>query len=53
LTDIRNTFEYKISKKSVRWELNSSMRADRRTDTTKLLFTFRNFANASENYISV
>jgi hypothetical protein len=53
VTDIQNTFKYKISGKSIRWEPNSSMRADRQTDTTKLLVAFRNFAKAPENNISV
>jgi hypothetical protein len=38
--------KYKISSKSVQWEPNCSMRTDRRTDITKLIFASRNFANA-------
>jgi hypothetical protein len=33
-------------KKRVQWEPSCSMRADRRTDMTKLIVAFRNFANA-------
>jgi hypothetical protein len=47
LTDIRNIFKYKISRKSLRWEPNSSKRADRRTDTTKLLRRFSQFCEGA------
>jgi hypothetical protein len=44
----RNILKYKISWKSVQWELRFSMRmdgrTDGRTDMSKLIATFRNFA---------
>ena len=43
-TDFRNIFKYQISWKSVRWEPNCSMWADRRKDLMKLIVAFRNFA---------
>jgi hypothetical protein len=41
-------YSYQMSFKLVQWE-PSSMRTDRRTDMTKLIFAFRNFANAPKN----
>jgi hypothetical protein len=38
--------KYQISWKSFHWDPICSMRTDGRTDTTKLIVTFRNFANA-------
>ena len=34
---------------SIQWEPSCSMRAERQIDTTKLIVTFRNFANAPKN----
>jgi hypothetical protein len=47
-TDVRKIHKYHISWKSVWWEL-SSMRTDGRTDMTKLIVVFRNFAKAPKN----
>ena len=44
-TDFRKILRYQISWKSVQWE-RSSMQTDRRTNVTKLIVAFRNFANA-------
>jgi len=49
VTDFRKIHKYQISSKSVQWELSCSMRTDRRTDMTKLIAAFRNFANAPKN----
>jgi len=38
---------YQISRKCVYWKLTASMRADGRTDMTKQIVAFRNFANAA------
>jgi hypothetical protein len=50
--DFRESLEYQISSTSVQWQ-PSSMRADGRTDgrtdMTKLIVTFRNFAKAPKN----
>ena len=43
LTDYNKSFQYQISWKYVLWEKSCSMR----TDTTKLVDTFRNNADAS------
>jgi len=48
--DIRKILKYQISCKSAQWEPSCSMRTDRRTDITKLLDAFRNFANAPKNF---
>jgi len=40
---------YQISRKSVRWDPSCSMSTDRRTDMTKLIVAFRDFANAPKN----
>ena len=42
-------FKYQISSKSVQWEANCCMRTDGRTDMTKLIVDFRNFANVPKN----
>ena len=44
----RKILKYQISWKSIQWK-PSSMRTDGQTDRTKLLVTFRNFANAPKN----
>jgi hypothetical protein len=41
--------KYQIALKSIEWELSCSMRTDRWTDMAKLIFTFRDFANAPKN----
>ena len=46
-TVFRRILRYQISWKSAQWGPTSSMRADGRTDMTKLVVAFRNFANAS------
>ena len=49
LTKIGFVFpQYEISRKYVRLEPNYSMRMDKRTDTTKLVVSFRNFVNAPQ-----
>jgi len=48
-TSFPKTLKYQISWKSVQWEPSFSMRTDGRRDMTKLIVTFRNFANASKN----
>jgi hypothetical protein len=52
-TVFRKVHKYKISYKSVAWEASRSMRTNRRTgertDVTKLIVAFRNFANAPKN----
>jgi hypothetical protein len=45
----RKMVKYQILWKSVQWESNCLMRTDRRTDMTKLIVAFRNFANAPNN----
>jgi len=53
-TDFRKILKCQISWKSVRWEQSFSMRkdgrTDRRTDMTKLIVAFRNFANAPKTH---
>ena len=46
-------FKYKISRKSVQWEPSCFMRADGRTDMTKLIVAFLNFANAPKKDIGI
>jgi len=45
-TDFRQILRYQILWKSVQWEKSGSMRADRWTDTTKLIVVLCNSANA-------
>jgi hypothetical protein len=45
-TDFRRIIKYQISRKSVQWEPNCSVRTDGQTDMTQLMVAFRNFANA-------
>jgi len=45
-TDFLEILKYKLSWKSVQWELSCSMRTDRQTDMTKLIVAFRNFGKA-------
>ena len=45
LRDFRILHKYKISGKSLQWQPSCSMR----TEMTKLIVAFRNFANASQN----
>jgi hypothetical protein len=46
---IQKMLKYQLSWKSVQWEPNRSTRTDERTDVTKLILAFRNFANAPKN----
>jgi len=39
-------FKYQITRKSVQWEPICSMQTDRRTDMTKQIVVFRNFAKS-------
>jgi cellulose synthase/poly-beta-1,6-N-acetylglucosamine synthase-like glycosyltransferase len=48
-TDFRKTLKCHISWKSVQWEPSCCMRTDRWTHMTKLIMTFRNFANVPRN----
>ena len=45
-TDFRKILKYKISCNSVQWEPSCSMQTGRRTDMTKLVVAYRNFAKA-------
>jgi hypothetical protein len=45
----RRILKYQISWKSFQWEPSHFRRTHRRTDTTKLLVAFRDFAKASKN----
>jgi len=44
-TGVRKIVKFQISWKSLKWEPSCSLRTDR-TDTTKLIVDFHNFANA-------
>jgi len=46
-TDFRKILTHQISWKSVQWEPSCSMR----TDMTKLIVTFQNFANMPKNVV--
>ena len=41
--------DFQTSRKSVKWEPSCSVRTDGRTNMTKLMATFRNFAKATKN----
>jgi hypothetical protein len=43
--------KYRISVKFALWEPSYSMRADERTDMTKLIIAFRNFAKAPKTFL--
>jgi len=45
-THLRKTLKHQISSKSIHWEPRCSTRTDGRTDKTKKVVAFRNFANA-------
>jgi hypothetical protein len=47
--DFRKILVYQISLKSIEREPSCSTRKDGRTDMTKLIVAFRNFANAPKN----
>jgi len=48
LNFFRKILKYQISWNSIQWELSCSMRTDGRTDITKLIVDFRNFAKKKE-----
>ena len=48
-TYLRKILKYPITRKSVQWELSCFMRTNGRTDMTKLIAAFWNFANAPKN----
>ena len=51
LDRFRKILKYEIFiKNSVQWEPSCSMRADGRTDMTKLIIAFRNFENAPKTH---
>jgi hypothetical protein len=50
LTDFRKIFQYQIPRKLVEWKTSCSMWKDRRTDMTKLIIAFCNFAKATKCY---
>ena len=47
--DPRKILKYRISSKFVQWEPSCFMRTGGQTDVTKLIVTFRSFANAPKN----
>jgi hypothetical protein len=49
LTDFRSKLKYQISSKSVLWEPICSIPTNEKTDITKLIVAFGNFANAPKN----
>jgi hypothetical protein len=49
LADFRKIPQYQMSLKFAQWKHSCSMRTDRRTDMTKLIVTFLNFARAPKN----
>jgi len=48
-TDIWKILKFQISRKSVQWEPNCSMRTIGRTNMTKLIVALRNFVNDPKN----
>jgi hypothetical protein len=48
-TGFLKELKYQVSSKSIQWEPSYSMRTGGRTDMTKLIVAFRNFANAPKN----
>ena len=52
-TVFRKMLKYKISCKSAQWAQSCFMRTDGRTDMTKLIVAFRNFANTPKNVYSL
>jgi hypothetical protein len=50
VTDFQKILKYQISCKSVQWKMSCSYGwMDRKTDMTKLIVTFYNFANMPKN----
>ena len=49
-THFRKIFKYQISWKSFQWEPSCSMRREGRTDITKLIVAFNNFAKVPRNH---
>ena len=52
-TYFRKTLKHNIPRKSLQWEPSCYMRTDGRTDMTELKVTFRNFADASKNEMTL
>jgi len=48
-TDFRKILKCQISWKSIQWEPSFSMRTNGRTDMTKIIVAFHNFANAPKS----
>jgi hypothetical protein len=49
-TDLRKDIKYQILYKSIQWESSCPTRAEERTDMTKQIAAFCNFARARKNY---
>ena len=52
-TYFRKTLKHNIPRKSLQWEPSCYMRTDGHTDMTELKVTFRNFADASKNEMTL